>query len=243
MQQHIGLGCCCNFGIPAPSIVPAPENDPSQQSAVDFGIINGIEPVGPVYLALTETCQSGTSIYEPLDVTITFDSNQTKVQNLTKQANIRTIPFEETKGTPTLYRQITSSDWKPVENQTYDGHQLTCKLGTCGVYQVFVTVPDSPFSFGEIYVFPNPSRKGDTPTLHVEVGQADRITARIYDISGDLITEFTLTSQPQVINGKSAYEQALDSSLFKSGVYVGVIIAEKGGKETIRKNFRFSILK
>jgi hypothetical protein len=46
-----------------------------------------------------------------------------------------------------------------------------------------------------------------------------------------------------VVNGKPSYEHALPPAKFKSGVYNGVVTAEKGGKETIRKKFKFSVVK
>jgi hypothetical protein len=112
-----------------------------------------------------------------------------------------------------------------------------------GAYQVFIPITNQPYLFSEVYVYPNPAHPGQTPVVHIEVGMSDRVALRIYDVAGDLVYEARITDQPQAIRGKSAYEHALDVSRFKAGVYVGVVSADKAGKETLRKTFRFSILK
>src|SRR5207302_3058768 len=43
---------------------------------------------------------------------------------------------------------------------------------------------DPSFVFHDAFVFPNPSKGGAVPTLHAEVGIADRVTFKIYSIAG-----------------------------------------------------------
>jgi hypothetical protein len=108
---------------------------------------------------------------------------------------------------------------------------------------VFTPIVGLPFSFGEVYVYPNPTTKGNVPTLHAEVGAADKVTTRVYDISGDLVFEARIDANHVVVNGKPAYEYMMDLNRFKSGVYNGVVTAEKAGKDVIRKKFKFTVVK
>jgi hypothetical protein len=125
----------------------------------------------------------------------------------------------------------------------YANNTLTSTVYHYGFYQVYSPIAGLPFAFGEVYVFPNPSKSGDIPTLHVEVGAADKVTVRIYDISGDLVYQGRVDENQLLVNGKPSYEHAMNSSKFKSGVYNGVVTAEKAGKDIIRKKFRFSVVK
>jgi hypothetical protein len=79
--------------------------------------------------------------------------------------------------------------------------------------------------------------------LHVEVGQSDEVTTRIYDVSGELVYETRIDSEITVVNGKPCYEYKLDQANLKAGVYIGVVTAQKQGKETIRKRYRFTVIK
>ncbi len=62
-------------------------------------------------------------------------------------------------------------------------------------------------------------------------------------MAGDLAYEARIQEEAVAIKGKPAYEHRMDPNLFKTGVYIGVVTAEKSGKNTLRKNFRFSVIK
>lgn len=146
-------------------------------------------------------------------------------------------------GTPKLYRQAGELEWTIVPTQRFENHTITARLTTYGYYQVFAKILNLPFSFGEVYVYPNPAKGSDTPVLHVEIGQADRVTTRIYDVAGDLVFETRIDKTPILVNGIPAYEEPLDPARFRSGTYIGVVTAERSGKETVRKKYRFTIVK
>jgi len=151
-------------------------------------------------------------------------------------------------GTPALFRNISADNWVMVPEQRFADLKIRARLSYYGYYEVFIPNLNLPYSlgelaFGDVYVYPNPVKGGETPVLHVEIGKVDVIRMRIYDIAGDLVFEGRIDAAVKVVNGLPAYEQSVDPSRFKSGAYIGVVTAEKAGKEAARKKFRFSVIK
>ncbi|TBR19407.1 hypothetical protein EPO15_14270 [bacterium] len=105
---------------------------------------------------------------------------------------------------------------------------------------------DTAFVLHEVYAFPNPAVGGARPTLHVAVGMADRVTIRIYDISGQQVHQATLDSSPSVIDDgsgpKFAYEFPWDGHI-PSGVYLYTVVAEKNGQGAIRKTGKLAVVR
>ncbi len=102
------------------------------------------------------------------------------------------------------------------------------------------------FKQGEVYVFPNPSRPGTTPTIHAEFGIADYIKIEIFDIAGSLIYEVTIASNPTIINrggsAQYAYEHTLSEKL-ASGVYICVVRAYKSGAGELKAITKFAVIR
>lgn len=146
-------------------------------------------------------------------------------------------------GKPSVYYRYGKGDWRRVANQRFiDERALYVIPSFFGYYQVFAEANNLPFSFGDVYVYPNPTRKGQTPTLHVSVGAAENVSTRIYDVSGDIVFQARIEDDPIVIDGEIAYELPLDKNKFKPGVYIGVVTAQRLGRETIRRQYRFSVV-
>lgn len=106
---------------------------------------------------------------------------------------------------------------------------------------------DPTFRLGDVYSFPNPAKAGASPTVHAELGIADRVHIRIYDIAGGLVHETELTDMPQIVNDgqgpQYAYEYKWDTSRVASGVYVLMIEAQKNGHERIKKMSKMAVVK
>jgi hypothetical protein len=104
--------------------------------------------------------------------------------------------------------------------------------------------PDPTFKLGEVYAFPNPSRHGKKPTIHIEVGLADSVDVRIYDVSGQILHETTLTS-PQVVddgNGPQyAYEYTWNEDI-PSGTYIFAMNAKKGS-DGLKKISKLAVIR
>lgn len=158
------------------------------------------------------------------------------------QVFIEMPPLPEGVGIPRLYRSLSGGKWElPAQNGT--PVQIEAIITRSGVYHIFTQALNLPFIFGEVYVYPNPVTGRDGATLHIEVGKAESLGVRLYDVAGELVNEFYIENKPDVIDKKVVYEVPLDLSKFESGVYLGVVTAKKSGKQDVRKKFRFSVLK
>ena len=101
---------------------------------------------------------------------------------------------------------------------------------------------DPTFRQGEIYSFPNPAKRGRKPALHVECGIADSVEIRVYNITGELVSEVRLDGIPHIIDGKYAYEHPLDLSGGGSGVYLYSVAARKAGEQDIRIRGKMAVI-
>jgi hypothetical protein len=105
--------------------------------------------------------------------------------------------------------------------------------------------PDAAFRLGEVYVFPNPALRGAAPTLHIEVGVADRVKITIYTVSGRRAHETTLTGMPAALDDGDGLSYAYEYTWrdhIPSGVYYYHIEAEKGG-EKLKKSGKFAVVR
>lgn len=148
-------------------------------------------------------------------------------------------------------------EWEPLPS-TVDPAKGTVSAQTThfSLYQVMAATrsaaapaaagPDAGFQFRSVYVFPNPAVGGQRPVLHVAVGVADRVTFRIYDISGQLVHEAMVEGAPQVVDDgggpQYAYEHTWDGHI-PSGVYLYVVVAEKNGQGAIRKTGKLAVVR
>lgn len=116
---------------------------------------------------------------------------------------------------------------------------------TTGVSSAAPLAADTSFKLSEVYCYPNPAKKAN-PTFHIETGLADKVELKIYDVSGDLVHETTLTGAPQQIDDgqgpQLAYEYLWDVKNVGSGVYIFSITSKKGDK-TLKKAGRCAVIK
>ncbi|TBR23271.1 T9SS type A sorting domain-containing protein, partial [bacterium] len=105
---------------------------------------------------------------------------------------------------------------------------------------------DTAFVLRDLYVFPNPAVGGARPTIHVSVGLADKVTIRIYDVSGQEVHQATIDTPPSIIDDgsgpKYAYEYPWNGHI-PSGVYLYTIVAEKSGQPAVRKAGKFAVVR
>ncbi|MFH1723171.1 MAG: PKD domain-containing protein [Elusimicrobiota bacterium] len=101
---------------------------------------------------------------------------------------------------------------------------------------------DSAFRLGEVYVFPNPVVGGAAPVIHAEVGVADEVTFRIYNVAGQRAAVATLEGMPSVVNGAYAYEFRWEGRI-PSGVYMYTVVAEKSGHASLRRTGKFAVVR
>lgn len=101
--------------------------------------------------------------------------------------------------------------------------------------------PDQAFRLGEVYVFPNPAKNGKVPAFHVEVGLADSVKIRVFNVSGRLAHERTVTGAPRLIGVSYAYEYSWEGYI-PSGVYYYTVEAEREGKK-LRARGKFAVVR
>lgn len=105
---------------------------------------------------------------------------------------------------------------------------------------------DPAFRLGEVFTYPNPARAGAKPVFHVEVGVADRVRIRVYDVAGRAVHEAAMEQAPEIkdmgAGPRYAYEHAWDGRI-ASGVYFYVVEAEKAGMPRIRKAGRMAVVR
>src|SRR5262249_51370532 len=79
------------------------------------------------------------------------------------------------------------------------------------------------FKLGDVFAFPNPAKR-KKPTLHIEVGIADSVDVRIYDVAGVLRSQARIEGIPPLVDRgtglKYAYEYPWDTSGVGSDVYI-----------------------
>lgn len=173
-----------------------------------------------------------------------FDNSSSGLGMTSSDKYVRISPPPAGAGQATVYYQYTPGDWRRVPNQRMIGdHALFVVPSYFSYYQVFAAAANLPFSIATVYVYPNPSIGGAMPTIHVELSVADHVTTRIYDVGGDLVDSGEFVEGVSVAGGKVAYELKLDPAKYQSGVYVGVVTAERDGKDSIRQQFRFTVIK
>ncbi|MCK5584380.1 MAG: hypothetical protein KAI33_11335, partial [Elusimicrobiales bacterium] len=132
-----------------------------------------------------------------------------------------------------------------VAAKSKDKKSFTSSFLTQSVETFGIAGPNPEFKLGEVYVFPNPSIKGQKPTFHMEVGIADSVKIMIYTVSGRKAREHTLTGMPIIIddgNGLDyAYEYTWNESI-PSGVYYYYMEAKKAGR-TLKKTGKFAVVR
>jgi hypothetical protein len=223
--------------------------------AKQFAALNGYVLVGPTFSlrndanifeqALDAAAPIGELAMDCVSFVIGFGDGSAAVAVARNDKIVRVTPPPAGAGTPVVFYQYAPGDWRRVANQQYvDNRALFVVPSFFSYYQVFAAAAELPFGFGDVYVFPNPTGVGETPTLHIEVGLAEKLSTRIYDVSGDLAYETRVDEAPLVANnGSVSYEIKLPADRFKSGVYVGIVTAERAGRQTIRRQYRFTVVK
>jgi hypothetical protein len=124
-------------------------------------------------------------------------------------------------------------------------HFSTYKLLVPGVLSP--SAASDAFTLHAAYAFPNPAR-GKNVTIRAQVGLADSVEVKVYDVSGRLLHEGSF-GQPSVVddgNGLGpqwSYDHVWDTSQAGTGVYLFVIKAKKSGAGDIRTSGKAGVIK
>jgi hypothetical protein len=105
---------------------------------------------------------------------------------------------------------------------------------------------DAAFVLRDAYVYPDPATRGDAPNFHLEVGVADKVELRIYNVAGQEVHRVTITDAPRVVSDDEGADYAYEYSWrghIPSGVYLFVFQAKKSGHGEIRESGKFSVVR
>jgi hypothetical protein len=97
-----------------------------------------------------------------------------------------------------------------------------------------------------VYGFPNPVRNGAKQTIHIEVGIADSIQLRFYDVAGELIKEQRISGLPQAVDDGHGVEYAYEtvwSDGIPSGTYLCTVLAHKGNATDLKRTIKLAVIR
>lgn len=97
------------------------------------------------------------------------------------------------------------------------------------------------FKLGQVYVYPDPAKGGKVPKFHIEVGLADAVRIRIYNVAGEQVHSRTLSGNPQAVGSVYAYEYPWEGRI-ASGVYYYTMEAERAGKK-LKVKGKFAVVR
>ena|GEM_PF-2193313 len=163
------------------------------------------------------------------------------------------LAADQQAGTLALYWwDPEAGKWTQVSSELDQGKgRLRARVSHFSLYQPMAqsarpSAASEAFALHEIYVFPNPARGGAKPTFHVEVGLADGLSIRIYDVSGRLVHSGGIEGPPGTVNDGQGLEYAYEyvwEGRIASGVYFYAIEARKGGQASIRKSGKLGVVR
>jgi len=134
-------------------------------------------------------------------------------------------------------------------------HRLRAQTNHFSLYQPLITgyypaalAASAEFRLVDVYAFPNPARRGHVATIRSQVGLADEVEVRVYDISGRLVHTGAISSWHILDDGNGkgfqyTYDYAWDTNGVGSGVYIYAITAKKAGSTSIRKTGKVGVIK
>ena len=173
------------------------------------------------------------------------DSSGQKLIKALKGLKIDTAYVIRTKDRPTILKsRIIDASQQVIRVDREDSETIPQELETIILNKLKknIAAADATFRLGDVYAFPNPAKRAN-PTIHAEVGIADSVKIRIYDISGYLHHERDITNALTTVNGKYAYEYAWNVSGTGSGVYILIVHAKKSGYSDITAKTKFAVIR
>lgn len=184
---------------------------------------------------------SGTQFALPVTIELPYD--------------LASVPLGRESSLAVHYWDRTAGTWVALQTEVDTvRHLLRARTDHFSLYQPLLSgirpaaVAPAEFRLVDVYAFPNPARRSQTVTIRSQVGLADDVAIRIYDISGRLVHSGSVGS-PQIIddgNGKGSqytYDYVWDTGGAGSGVYLFAITAKKAGSSPIQKTGKVGVIK
>ncbi|MBI2385943.1 MAG: T9SS type A sorting domain-containing protein [Elusimicrobia bacterium] len=183
----------------------------------------------------------GTSFRVPVQIALAYDPAVVRAKNL----NARDIKIH--------YWNEATQAWEPLPSTVDESaHLVRAQSAHFSLYQAMGSggigvLATGAYGLVDIYAFPNPAR-GRTVTIRVQVGNADSVSVKIYDLAGRRIHEMSATSAAILDdgNGKGAQptsDMTWDTSDVGSGVYTYVMTATRNGESDIKVAKKVAVIR
>ncbi|MBI5883540.1 MAG: PQQ-binding-like beta-propeller repeat protein [Elusimicrobia bacterium] len=196
---------------------PKPGTAPAAKSP--FAIL---EPIG-IYLSLSFT--NGTqSFAKPVEVFISApDSDNNGIVDGTAVATKDLKPYYYNEKLA-AWVPVTATGKSPFGVSAVASPQgapgvgfLTDHFTLFGLFQE--SYPSAP-SKGEMFVYPNPVRAGQSATFAAKVGQARRFELRVYGMAGGLVHSVDVDAPAPIVDGEYMYRYVWEAAGVPNGVYI-----------------------
>ncbi|MEK7388848.1 MAG: T9SS type A sorting domain-containing protein [Elusimicrobiota bacterium] len=185
---------------------------------------------------------SGTVFLRPVDIALAYDPAMLQIRGLTAR-DLKVYHWNEVRNVWEALASTVDESARLVRAQTT--HFSVFQVMGSGGIGVQAT---GAYGFVDAYAFPNPARGVKSVTIRTQVGNADELTVRIYDLSGKRVhsTQAGAAVTLDDGNGKGAqptYDVTWDISGIGSGVYNYAITAKRAGEADIRKTGKIAVIK
>ncbi|OVE78080.1 hypothetical protein BVX98_01315 [bacterium F11] len=171
--------------------------------------------------------------------------SQTRTTNIDGLATLSQFRNKAKKG------DIISLTITNVEKEfyVYDPNQNheTSDFGTVSIKMGAASGPqaDPTFQLGDVYAYPSPAKAGQKPIIHVESGLASQLDIKVYDVSGELVHEASLTDPPKIVDDgqgpQYAYEYSWTGDI-PPGVYRFIIEAQDNNGGVLKESANLTVI-
>lgn len=185
---------------------------------------------------------SGTVFLRPVDIVLAYDPAMLQMRGL-KPKDLKVYHWNEVRG-----------EWEPLASTVDETARLVrAQTSHFSVFQVMGSggvgvQATGAYGFVDAYAFPNPARGVRFVTIRAQVGNADEVVVRIYDVSGKRVHNAQAGAAVTLDDGNGkgpqpTYDIVWDISGIGSGVYTYAITAKRAGEADMRKTGKIGLIK
>lgn len=184
---------------------------------------------------------SGTRFQAPVQIALAYDLAVVRANNL----SLRDLKVHHWNEAEQAWEPLSSTvDEEAGLIRAQSTHfSLYQAMGSGGIG----TLATGAYGLVDVYAFPNPAR-GRAVTIRVQVGNADSVSARIYDQAGRKVHETSSSASASVDDGNGkgpqpTYDLTWDTSGIGSGVYTFIVKASRAGESDIKVSKKLAVIR